>query len=45
MLQVLQAKGKTEVFSINHQAFNAGKTNLDDHKELLFVTKVGGKNE
>ena len=45
MLRVLQAKGKTEIFSIEHQAFNAGKTNLENHQELLFVTKVGVKDE
>lgn len=45
MLRVLQAKGKTEVFAIDHQAFNAGKTNLENHQELLFVTKVGAKDE
>lgn len=41
ILAVLNQKGQTLTFSINHQAFNAGKTDLDDHKELLFVTKVG----
>lgn len=41
MLFVLKQKGETKVFSIEHQAFNAGKTDLNDHKELLFVTKVG----
>lgn len=45
MLRVLQAKGKTGVFAIDHQAFNAGKTNLENHQELLFVTKVGAKDE
>ena len=41
MLFVLKQKGETKVFSIEHQAFNAGKTDLNDHKEMLFVTKVG----
>lgn len=39
--QVLSKKGSTEMFSINHQAFNAGKTDLKDHQEILFITKVG----
>lgn len=41
MLDVLRRKGKTVQFSINHQAFNAGKTDLQDHKEIIFLTKVG----
>lgn len=41
ILSVLKQKGETKVFSINHQAFNAGKTELLNHQELLFVTKVG----
>lgn len=45
ILSVLQQKGKTKKFSIKHQAFNAGKTDLTNHRELLFVTKVGEKNE
>ena len=40
MLAVLNQRGVTKTFSIDHQAFNAGKTELDGHKELLFVTKV-----
>lgn len=42
---VLEKKGNTKVHMISHQAFNAGKTELDDHKEYLFVTKVGDFNE
>ena len=42
---VLNQKGTTKIFSISHQAFNAGKTELDDHKELLFLTEVGVFND
>ncbi|MBX4200144.1 DNA adenine methylase [Candidatus Parcubacteria bacterium] len=38
--QILNSKGKTKVFKKNHQFFNAGKTNFDDHQEFLFITKV-----
>lgn len=38
---VLERKGKTVVYSTAHNAFNAGKTELDDHKEYLFITEVG----
>lgn len=39
--QVLSKKGRTKIFSTSHKAFNAGKTDLKDHQELLFVTEVG----
>ena len=42
---VLSNKGKTKVLSMKHKAFNAGKTELNDHKEILFVTEVGGYND
>ena len=41
ILRVLSLKGKTTIFEIKHQAFNAGKTEFDDHKEIVFLTKVG----
>lgn len=40
---ILKAKGKTKVFECSHRFFNTGKTEFDDHKELLFITKVNGK--
>lgn len=39
--EILEKKGKTLVFSTSHNAFNAGKTNLNNHKEYLFITEVG----
>lgn len=39
--RVLCNKGKTKVYSASHKPFNAGKTALDNHQELLFVTEVG----
>ena len=41
ILNVLKKRGETKTFSIDHNAFNAGKTDLANHKEFLFVTKVG----
>lgn len=38
--EVLNKCGETKVFTHKHQAFNAGKTEFDDHKEYLFITKV-----
>ncbi len=36
---VLESLGETTVFDKSHKFFNAGKTEFDDHKELLFLTK------
>jgi adenine-specific DNA-methyltransferase len=38
--KVLDKKGETTVYMTEHQAFNAGKTELKDHMEILFITKV-----
>jgi Adenine-specific DNA methylase len=38
---ILTAKGKTKVFEKSYRHFNAGNTEFKDHKEYLFVTKVG----
>lgn len=40
---ILESKGKTKVFECSHRFFNTGKTAFDNHKELLFITKVNGK--
>lgn len=36
----LEKCGETTVYEHTHAAFNTGKTELPDHKELLFITKV-----
>ncbi len=43
--EILSSIGNTKVFSKEHKAFSAGKTDLNEHKEFLFVTKVGIFNE
>ena len=40
---ILNQKGKTKVFECSHRFFNTGKTEFDNHKELLFITKINGK--
>lgn len=42
---VLKKKGHTNVYSMKHKAFNTGKTDFNDHKEYLFITKVGVFND
>lgn len=38
--EVLNKCGTTRIFTHKHQAYNAGKTEFDDHKEYLFITTV-----
>lgn len=40
IMQILSSKGKTQVFEKPYRFFNAGKTNFDNHKEYVFITKV-----
>lgn len=37
---VLNAKGETKRFVKDYRFFNAGKTDLENHQELLYITKV-----
>lgn len=40
ILDSLNSVGKTKVFEMPFQFFNAGKTSLPDHKEYLFITNI-----
>lgn len=37
---ILNKRGKTKKFEMPYKFFNAGKTNLENHKEILFITEV-----
>ena len=37
---ILSKRGLTTIYEHSHQYFNAGKTNFENHKELLFLTHV-----
>ncbi len=39
--RILENKGSVKIFEKSHAFFNAGKTSLPDHKELIFIVKVG----
>lgn len=43
MVRILSNKGELEIFENNFKAFNAGKTNIEGHKELIFFVKVKEK--
>ena len=38
--QILEIRGLTKMFHIDYKPYNAGKTELINHKEYLFITKV-----
>ena len=38
--QTLELRGSTKVFDTNYNAYNAGKTDIANHKEVLFITEV-----
>ena len=42
--EILSSKGQTTIYEKKHQCFNAGKTEFDDHKEFVFITKVGAND-
>ncbi len=41
ILSILRKKGKVKVYETDFNQFNTGKTHIDNHKERLFVCKVG----
>ena len=40
LLDILNKKGKTQIIEIKYKAFNAGKTDFNNHKEFLYVCEV-----
>jgi len=40
ILSALKKRGKVQVFEMPFQVFTTGKTNIDDHKELLYLCEV-----
>lgn len=39
LVEILNGVGKTKIFEQTHKYFNTGKTDFNDHKEFLFLTK------
>lgn len=42
---ILERKGETSVYEKRHPCFNAGKTEFEDHREFVFITKAGADHE
>ena len=45
MMEILTKKGQVKVYETDYRYFNSGKTNLDKHKERLFICKVNNKEK
>lgn len=43
--EVLSTRGITTRYEQSYRYFNTGKTNLDNHKEIVFITEVKNTNE
>lgn len=41
IMNVLSSKGKVKIYETDFNQFNTGKTHIDNHKERLFICKVG----
>lgn len=41
IMNALSSKGKVKVYETDFNQFNTGKTHIDNHKERLFICKVG----
>ena len=41
IMSTLSKKGKVKVYETDFREFNTGKTHIDNHKERLFICKVG----
>ena len=39
IVEILNSVGETQIFEQSHKFFNTGKTDFNDHKEFLFLTK------
>lgn len=38
--QTMELRGSTKMFTKDYNAYNAGKTDIDNHNEVLFITEV-----
>ena len=43
IVEILENIGETKIFEQSHTFFNTGKTEFNDHKEFLFLTKKNDK--
>ena len=40
ILEILESVGQVKQFKIDYRYFNSGKTNFDNHQEILYLCKL-----
>ncbi|MCL7748767.1 DNA adenine methylase [Halalkalibacter alkaliphilus] len=40
IVEILKMKGKVSIFDTDFQAYTTGKTNIEDHKEILYLCEI-----
>lgn len=45
IMNALTSKGKVTIYETNFNQFNTGKTHIDNHKERIFICKVGKRTK
>ncbi|BCB40555.1 hypothetical protein BCJMU51_5473 [Bacillus cereus] len=40
IVEILKTRGKVQVFETDFQVFTTGKTNIEDHKEILYLCEI-----
>ncbi|WP_347707745.1 DNA adenine methylase [Clostridium sp. 1001275B_160808_H3] len=43
IIETLLKRGKVEIFNVDYNTYNAGKTDIKDHQELLYLCTVEGR--
>ena len=41
IMHILQEKGNVQTFEFEHPIYNTGKTNINNHKEILYLCTIG----
>lgn len=42
IVDILKSRGKVKIFEMEFQAYTTGKTNIEDHKEILYLCEIAG---
>ncbi len=40
IVEILETRGKVSIFDTDFQAYTTGKTNIEDHKEILYLCEI-----
>ena len=43
IIEILSKRGSVKIFNIDYNTYNTGKTDINDHQELLYLCTVEGR--